>query len=149
MSASAAYLVVGPRLVAEHELLDLAGGGLRQLPEGDRLRGFEPGQPGPDVLDDLLLGRRSRRPAASRTRPGTSPQRSSGTAITAASSTAGMVHDRLLDLDRGDVLAAGDDHVLAAVTQLDVPVGMQDADVAGAEPAVGRRFLRSPRGSSR
>ena len=49
----------GPRLVAQHELLDLAGGGLRQLPESHRLRGLEPRQPGLDVLDDLRLGRRS------------------------------------------------------------------------------------------
>ena len=34
--------------------------------------------------------------------------------------------DRLLDLDAGDVLAAGDDDVLAAVAELDVAVGMPD-----------------------
>ena len=43
---------------------------------------------------------------------GTSPQRSSGIPMTATSSTAGWSRDGLLDLDRGDVLAAGDDHVL-------------------------------------
>ena len=32
--------------------------------------------------------------------------------------------DRLLDFDAGDVLAAGDDDVFAAVAQLDVAVGM-------------------------
>ena len=112
-----------------------------QLAERHRLRRLEPGQPAADVLDDLRLGRRSRPSCSVTYAAGTSPQRSSGTAITAASSTAGWLGDGLLDLDRGDVLAAGDDHVLAAVAQLDVPVGVQHAEVAGAEPAV-RRGLR-------
>jgi hypothetical protein len=36
----------------------------------------------------------------------------------------GMAADGVLDLDRSDVLAAGDDDVLLAVAQLDVPVQM-------------------------
>src|SRR5215203_2479727 len=52
----------------------------------------------------------------------------------------GLHHSRmpanyLLDLDRGDVLAAGDDHVLAAVADLDAPIRMPDGDVARVEPA--------------
>jgi hypothetical protein len=45
--------------------------------------------------------------------------------------------DRLLDLDRGDVLA-GDDDVLAAVAELDVAVRVPDGEVAGVEPAARR-----------
>jgi hypothetical protein len=35
--------------------------------------------------------------------------------------------ERLFDLDAGDVFAARDDDVLAAVAQFDVAVGMPDA----------------------
>ena len=50
-----------------------------------------------------------------------------------------MRGDGLLHLDRRDVLAAGDDDVLAAVAQLDVAVRMQDGEVAGVEPAASER----------
>src|SRR3712207_9499389 len=40
-----------------------------------------------------------------------------------------------LDLHRGDVLAAGDDDVLAAVPDLQVAVRVDDREVPGAEPA--------------
>src|SRR5215204_7053240 len=56
----------------------------------------------------------------------------------------GVGGDDLLDLDRRDVLAAGDDDVLLAVADLDVAVGMHDPDVSGVEPAaVERRRGRS------
>src|SRR5215211_9352814 len=45
--------------------------------------------------------------------------------------------ERVLDLDRGDVLAARDDDVLRAILELDVAVRMLDAEVAGMEPAAG------------
>ena len=53
----------------------------------------------------------------------------------------GLLHRRVaqqhrLDFDRRDVLAAADDHVLEAVANLDVAVGMDDRGVAGVEPAV-------------
>ena len=48
----------------------------------------------------------------------------------------GMAQQRRLDLDRRDVLAAADDHVLEPVADLDVAVGMDDRGVAGVEPAV-------------
>ena len=58
----------------------------------------------------------------------------------------GVARQRILDLDRRDVLAAGDDDVLRAVAQRDVAVGEHDAEVAGAEPAVGTRSCAwSPR----
>src|SRR4051794_3493763 len=43
---------------------------------------------------------------------------------------------RLLHLQRGDVLTTGDDDVLGAVLDLDIPVGMPYREVAGPEPAV-------------
>src|SRR5215208_6544406 len=50
-----------------------------------------------------------------------------------------MAADRVLDLDRGDVLAAGDDDVLLAVADFDVAVGVPDAEVAAVKPAAGER----------
>ena len=47
--------------------------------------------------------------------------------------------DRVLDLDRVDVLAAGDDHVLDPVDEVDVAVGVEVALVAGVVPAVAER----------
>ena len=52
-----------------------------------------------------------------------------------------MFHDRVFDFDGGDVLAAGDDDVLLAVAEFDVAVGMDDADVAGVEPAAAEGLL--------
>ena len=65
-------------------------------------------------------------------------------------SVAGGDHGRLkhrwmpiqsrLHLDRGDVLAAGDDDVLGAVLDLDVTVGVHHAEIAGVEPAAREGF---------
>ncbi len=60
----------------------------------------------------------------------------------------GMAIEHLLDLEGGDVLAAGDDDVLGAVLDLDIAVGMAHAEIAGVEPAAARRPRRSPRDSS-
>ena len=51
-----------------------------------------------------------------------------------------MPVQHLLDLDRGNVLAAGDDDVLRAVLDLDIAVGVHDREVAGMEPAAGERL---------
>src|SRR3546814_2547453 len=48
-----------------------------------------------------------------------------------------MAVQYLLDLDRGDVLAAGDNDVLRAVLERDIAVRVHDAQVAGVEPAAG------------
>ncbi len=48
----------------------------------------------------------------------------------------GEGRDRLFDLGRGDVLAAADDHVLQTVGDREEAVGVEDAHVAGAVPAV-------------
>ncbi len=53
--------------------------------------------------------------------------------------------ERVLDLDRGDVLAAGDDDILGAVLELDVAVRMAHAEIAGVEPAAGEGGLRGLR----
>ena len=45
--------------------------------------------------------------------------------------------ERGLDLDDRDVLAAADDHVLAAAADADVALGVHAREVAGVEPAVG------------
>src|SRR5262249_3683373 len=53
-----------------------------------------------------------------------------------------MLVERALDLGRIDVLAAADDHVLHAVTDVEKAVDVEVADVAAAEPAVGVEALR-------
>ena len=52
-----------------------------------------------------------------------------------------MAVERVFHLERADVLAAGDDDVLAAVLDLDVAVGLQHREVAGVEPAAGERRI--------
>jgi hypothetical protein len=46
-----------------------------------------------------------------------------------------MLVECILDLDRRDVLAAGNDDVLRAVLELEIAVGMHDAEIAGMKPA--------------
>jgi hypothetical protein len=52
----------------------------------------------------------------------------------------GMAADDLLDLDRRDVLAAGDDDALAAVAQFDRVIRVPDGEIAGVEPAAAKRL---------
>ena len=54
-----------------------------------------------------------------------------------------MLVERILDLDRGNVLAAGDDDVLRTVLELDIAVRVHDAEIAGVKPAAGERLLAS------
>ena len=56
--------------------------------------------------------------------------------MTAASATPGTAHDGVLDLGRVHVLAAGHDHVLHPVVQVEVAVLGEVAGVARSEPAV-------------
>ena len=58
----------------------------------------------------------------------------------------GVRPDHLLDLARVHVEPAGDDHVLAAVGDVQVALGVLVADVAGAQPAVDDRRRPSARG---
>lgn len=54
--------------------------------------------------------------------------------------------DRVLDLDRVDVLSAHDDHVLEPVVDVEESVVVDHPDIAGAEPAVGGYRGRGLRG---
>ena len=59
----------------------------------------------------------------------------------------GMAQQHAFDLDRRDVLAAADDHVLDAVADLDVAVGVHDGRIARMEPAAARTPGRVASGS--
>ena len=54
----------------------------------------------------------------------------------------GVLVERGFDLGRVDVLAAADDDVLQPVDDVEVAVGVEAAEVAGVEPAVGERLGR-------
>src|SRR5215207_6712396 len=118
-------LAPGPLRLAQRELLHLAGGGLRERAERDRVRALVVREAVAAERLDLrlrrartLLQRHERlRPLA----PALVGDRHDG-----ALEHRGVRADRLLHLDGRDVLAAGDDHVLATVTQLDGAVGMPD-----------------------
>ena len=60
----------------------------------------------------------------------------------------GVGRDRVLDLDGVHVLAAGDDHVVQPVDEVDVAVGVDVADVAGVVPAAARTRALSVRGGA-
>src|ERR1700720_427212 len=119
-----------PLPVAQHELLDLAGGGLRQLSELDGGRRLEVGDVLLAELDDVPLGgalvRLQRDERLGPLAPFLVRDRDHR-----ALHDARMPGHALLDLDRRDVLAARDDDVLLPVAQLDVAVGMPDPDVTG------------------
>ena len=74
--------------------------------------------------------------AARRRRAGARPTSRRGSPTTAASSDVGVGHQRVLQVDRGDPLAAGLDDVLGAVGQREEAVPVEGADVTGAQPAV-------------
>ena len=54
--------------------------------------------------------------------------------------TAGMVHQRLVDLARRNLFAAAIDDLLEAAGEPEIAVLVEDALVAGAEPAVAESF---------
>ena len=53
-----------------------------------------------------------------------------------------MPGEHILDFARKDVEAAGDDHVLAAIDDVEKTVGIASRKIAGIEPAVAKRFGR-------
>ena len=61
----------------------------------------------------------------------------------------GVRDEHVLDLGRGDVLAAADDRVVGPARDEQVAVGVEPALVAGGEPAVGRRARTRRRGTRR
>src|SRR5215211_3493866 len=99
------------RLLSQHVLLDLAGAGLRQVvDDDDAFRHLEPREPlaGERLqrLDVGLLGARRRDERDGHLAP----------PLVGRGDHCGLRHrlvsaQRLLDFDRGDVLAARDDHV--------------------------------------
>ena len=120
----------------EHAPQDLARGRLRDLV--DELDGAHP------LLRRDALARRtpSARPASTSPRGttnafGTSPASSSGIAITAASATCGMGQQHRLELGGRDLVALVLDQLLEPVDDLRAAVGVDGADVAGVEPALG------------
>src|SRR5207245_1034830 len=124
------------RALAEHELLDFAGGRLGQLlHEGHPLRRFEVSHPAAGELADLIVCGRCARledhEGMRRLPPLLVRDADDGHLL-----YGGMAEQDALDLDRGDVLAAADDDVLDPVSNLDVAVGLDDRCIAGVEPAV-------------
>ena len=61
---------------------------------------------------------------------------------------AGMAREHVLDLERVDVLAARDDHVVEPAVEPEVAVLVEPADVAGVVPAVADRLLVGVRAGS-
>lgn len=129
------------RLLPELELLNLSGRRLRQLRhEHHLLRHHVVRQIPPAELNDLGLRDTAGAPVSAAV---------DGDEGAGALAPAGVGHgdDRRLrhagvavedglELDAADVLAAGDDDVLGSVPDLEIAVGVDDADVAGEEPAV-------------
>src|SRR5712691_10656831 len=112
-------LLAPPLLLAQHELLDLPGGGLRQVAELDGGRTLEVSDVPAAELDDLLLGRRHPRLQRDE-RFGPLAPPLVGDRDHRALEHGGVLGDGLLDLDRRDILTARDDDVLIPVALLEV-----------------------------
>ena len=126
---------------AQHELLDLAGRVLRNWAEHYELWHLVAGHLLAAELADLSLGCRciwpqfdegARHLAPFRVRLGHHRRR---------------VHRRMavqnvFDLDRGDVLAPGNDHVLRAILDAHVPIRLDHGEIPGVEPAAGESLFR-------
>src|SRR5215831_3044695 len=133
--------LAAPFAIAQHELLDLAGRGLRQLAELHRRRTLEAGDVLPAELDDLLLAG-SRALLERDERLGALSPLLVRNRHHRAFEDGRVLGDGLLDLDGRDVLPTRDDDVLLAVAELDVAVGVPDADVSRVEPPAPERLGR-------
>ncbi len=121
-------------------LLDLPGRGLRDLREDHGARDLEARQQPPAVLDQL--GLRRRRPGLQlHVGAGRLAPLLVGLCDDPGEGDRGVAVERLLDLDRRDVLAAGDDDVLGPILDLHVAVRFPDRQVPGVEPPAGERLL--------
>ena len=120
----------------ELELHDLAARVERQRVDELDASELVLGQPLPRPLQDLvgIRGRSLARGTTNATR--LSPIRSSGTPTTATWAIAGWQEQHAFDLGGVGVEAAHDEHVLLAVGDVEVAVGVDEPDVAGAQPAV-------------
>ena len=94
---------------------------------------------------DARRRRPAPRPCSTTRASGRSPHLSSGTPITATSLTPGCWQDDVLELQRGDPLAAGLDDVLDAVRDLQVALRVDEGDVAGVQVAAGPELPESAR----
>ena len=130
------YLCLGAQFV----LADLAGGGARQRAEFDVLGTLEVRQalaaPGDQLFGgggviglEADVGLRHFSPFLV------------GDGDDGDFGDGGVIGQRLLHFNGGDVLAAGDDDVLHAVAQFDVAIGVDHGEVAGVEPAAVKGLL--------
>src|SRR6185437_11475738 len=126
--------------LAQQELLDLARRRLRQFAEHDALRHLESREMPAAMLDQLAgldasarfqFDERARRFAPARI----------GFRDDRRAEDRRVTVQHVLDFERADVLAARDDDVLRSVADLHVAVGLQHREVAGVEPAAGKRLV--------
>src|SRR6266513_2266793 len=127
-------LLAPPLLLAQHELLDLSGGGLRQVTELDGGGTLEVGDVPAAELDELPFRRRHVWLQGDE-RLGPLAPLLVRDGDHRALEHGGVLGDSLLDLHRRDVLAARDDDVLLPVAQLDVAVRVPHGEVTRVEPA--------------
>src|SRR5215471_13112744 len=129
------------RLLPQDELLDLAGRGLGQRAEHHRARRLEARKVGAAMLDQLVLGDLGAGLDLDEGARGLAPLlvglRDHGRGLYRR-----MAVQHVFDLERRDVLAAGDDDVFGAVLDLRVAVGLHHREVARVEPAAGERLAR-------
>src|SRR5271155_4085796 len=122
------------RPLAQGEFLHFPGRGLGNFGENDVARTFVARQARPAPFDQLI-GRR----AMARLHLDEGAWRFApflvGPRHHCGELHAGMLEQGVLDLDRRNVLAAGNDDVLRPVAQLDITVFVLDAEIARMEPA--------------
>src|SRR5438105_11270820 len=113
--------------LAQHELLDLAGGSLRDLLEAHLARHLVGRQQGAAMRDELGGAHRDAALELDEGERRLAPFRI-GPRHHCAGHHRGVAIERILHLQGADVLPAGDNHVLAAVLDLHVAVRLQHRD---------------------
>src|SRR5215472_10454354 len=135
-------VIARPVRLAELELLQLARGGPRQgVAHLHGRRALEVRQPRPAVLDQVGLCRRAWRPEHDEGLHGLAPL-GVRYAYHGGLGYRRVLVQAVLDLDRADVLAAGDDDVLLPVRDHQVVAGFDVTLVAGVEPTAVQRLRR-------
>src|SRR4051812_10035299 len=132
--------LAGEMPFAQHSFQDLSGPGLRQrlLRDLDHLRHFVPGDQAATVLPQLLTAgdgvRVQHDDGVHCLTPGLVGYPEHGRL-----GDCGMTVERVLHLDRIDVLRSGDDHVLGSIDDEEVVPFVEVAEVAGVVPATAQR----------